>query len=39
MEIVSNKVGNELGSKLAGYARIGVWYYVVFDLLQKLGRF
>ncbi|NES65292.1 MAG: hypothetical protein F6K24_08525 [Okeania sp. SIO2D1] len=39
MEIVSNKVGNELGSKLAGYARIGVWYYVVFDPLQKLGRF
>ncbi|NES77298.1 MULTISPECIES: Uma2 family endonuclease [unclassified Okeania] len=38
VEIVSNKVGNELGSKLAGYARIGVWYYVVFDPLQKLGE-
>lgn len=31
MEIVSNKKGNELGDKKAKYARIGVWYYVVYD--------
>jgi Uma2 family endonuclease len=38
IEIVSNKVGNELGSKLSDYARIGVGYYVVFDPLQQLGE-
>ena len=37
IEIVSNKEGNELGSKLNGYARMGVAYYVVFDPLQRLG--
>lgn len=37
IEIVSNKVGNELGSKLLDYARLGVTYYVVFDPLQQLG--
>ncbi len=37
IEIVSNKEGNELGSKLADYARIGVAYYIVFDPLQQLG--
>jgi len=37
IEIVSKKEGNELGSKLADYARIGVAYYVVFDPLQQLG--
>ena len=37
IEIVSNKVGNELGSKLQDYARLGVTYYVVFDPLQQLG--
>ncbi len=31
VEIVSNKEGNELGSKLREYARMGVAYYVVFD--------
>nr|WP_326520778.1 hypothetical protein [Leptothoe spongobia] len=34
---MSNKVGNELGSKLQDYARLGVTYYVVFDPLQQLG--
>ena len=37
IEIVSNKGGNELGSKLRDYSRIGVAYYVVFDPLQQLG--
>ena len=37
VEIVSNKVGNELVSKLQDYARLGVTYYVVFDPLQQLG--
>ena len=37
VEIVSNKEGNELGSKLRDYARLGVTYYVVFDPLQQLG--
>ncbi|MEB3339949.1 Uma2 family endonuclease [Okeania sp.] len=37
VEIVSNKVGNELGSKLKNYARMGAWYYVVFDPLKMLG--
>jgi hypothetical protein len=37
VEIVSNREGNELGSKLADYARLGVAYYVVFDPLQQLG--
>lgn len=31
MEIVSNKKGAELGTKKGKYARIGVWYYVVYD--------
>ncbi len=38
IEIVSNKKGEELGSKLKDYARAGVAYYVVFDPLQKLGE-
>ncbi|PSB18199.1 Uma2 family endonuclease [Phormidesmis priestleyi ULC007] len=37
IEIVSNKEGNELGSKLRDYPQIGVAYYVVFDPLQQLG--
>ncbi|MBD2072665.1 Uma2 family endonuclease [Phormidium sp. FACHB-592] len=37
IEIVSNKEGNELGSKLDSYARMGVAYYIVFDPLQQLG--
>lgn len=38
IEIVSNKEGNELGSKLNDYARMGVAYYIVFDPLQQLGN-
>jgi Uma2 family endonuclease len=37
IEIVSNTVGNELGSKMKDYARIGVAYYVVYDPFQQLG--
>jgi Uma2 family endonuclease len=37
IEIVSNREGNELGSKLKDYARMGVPYYAVFDPLQMLG--
>lgn len=36
IEIVSNKEGNELGSKLRDYARIGVACYAVFDPLRQL---
>ena len=36
IEVVSNKVGNELGRKKNDYARIGVAYYAVFDPLQQL---
>lgn len=31
IEIVSNKVGDELGDKLLDYARMGVGYYIVYD--------
>jgi hypothetical protein len=37
IEIVSNRQGNELSSKLHDYARIGVTYYVVYDPLQQLS--
>lgn len=37
VEIVSNRKGNELDSKLRDYARIGVGYYVVYDPTQQLG--
>ena len=36
IEIVSNCKGNELDSKKADYARIGVAYYAVFEPLQQL---
>jgi hypothetical protein len=36
LEIVSNRKGNELGSKLKEYAHMGVTYYVVFDPLREL---
>lgn len=36
LEIVSNRKGNELGSKLKEYAQMGVTYYVVFDPLGEL---
>ena len=38
MEIVSNKVGNELSSKMRRYARIFVSYYIVFDPLHELSQ-
>jgi hypothetical protein len=38
IEIVSNKEGNELGSKLTNYAQMGVTYYVIYDPLQQLGQ-
>lgn len=37
IEIVSNRKGNELGSKLHDYARIGVAYYVVYDPTTQLS--
>ncbi len=37
IEIVSNREGNELGSKLHDYAQIAVPYYVVYDPLRQLG--
>lgn len=38
VEIVSNKEGNELGSKLKRYAEWGITYYVVFDPFRELGE-
>ena len=37
VEIVSNREGHELGSKLRDYARIGVKHYVVFDPFLMLS--
>jgi len=37
IEIVSNKEGGEDSAKLAGYARLGVRYYVIFDPEKLLG--
>lgn len=37
IELVSNREGNELSSKLNDYARLGIAYYAVFDPLQQLG--
>ena len=31
IEIVSNKKGNELTSRLQEYAKLGAWYYAVYD--------
>ncbi len=36
IEIVSDRRGNELGSKLKDYARMGVTYYAVFDPFHAL---
>lgn len=36
IEVVSNRVGKELGSKKDDYARIGIPYYAVFDPLKQL---
>ncbi|QYX31392.1 Uma2 family endonuclease [Sphaerospermopsis torques-reginae] len=38
IEIVSNKVGNELGTKLKDYSQARVGYYVVFDPFYYLGK-
>jgi len=38
MEIVSNKIGEELGEKLKIYERMRVSYYVVYDPAQHLGE-
>lgn len=36
VELVSNRVGEELGTKLADYAQIGIPYYIVYDPDQYL---
>ena len=36
IEIVSNKKGGELDKKLERYARIGCWYYVIYDSTQQI---
>jgi Uma2 family endonuclease len=38
VEVVSNKEGNELGSKLKRYAEWGITYYVVFDPFHELSE-
>ncbi len=38
IEIISNKIGNELGTKLEDYIDAGVSYYVVFDPLKYLTK-
>lgn len=38
IEVVSNRNGNELGSKKESYARMKVDYYVVFDPLRQLQQ-
>jgi Uma2 family endonuclease len=38
VEIVSNRKGGELERKFKDYARVGVWYYIVFDPLGALKR-
>ena len=38
LEIVSNRVGNELTDKLQTYAQMRVSYYVVYDPAQQLGE-
>jgi Uma2 family endonuclease len=37
IEIVSNREAGEFSSKLTGYAKVGVKYYVVFDPEQLLS--
>jgi hypothetical protein len=37
LEIVSNRVGGEDSDKLAGYARLGIRFYVIFDPEHLLG--
>ena len=38
LEIVSNRKGKELTTKLKDYARMGVNYYVVYDPQQRLSK-
>ncbi len=38
VEVVSNREGNELGSKLRRYAEMGINYYLVFDPMQELSE-
>ena len=38
VEIVSNREGNEIGSKLHRYARMGVAYYVIYDPFHRVMR-
>jgi len=38
IEVVSPTPGNELGSKLTDYARLGIMYYVVYDPLGELSE-
>ncbi|MBE9075858.1 Uma2 family endonuclease [Romeria aff. gracilis LEGE 07310] len=38
LEIVSNRVGNELADKLQTYAQMRVGYYVVYDPAARLGE-
>lgn len=38
IEIVSNKVGEELGNKLRIYEQMRVSYYIVYDPSQQLGQ-
>lgn len=38
LEIVSNRKGGELESKLKDYARMGVTYYVVYDPKKRLSK-
>lgn len=38
LEIVSNKVGDELGNKLKIYEHMRVIYYIVYDPTQQLGQ-
>ena len=38
VEIVSNREGNEVGSKRLAYARMGVGYYVIYDPLHQVMR-
>lgn len=38
IEIVSNKIGDELGNKLKIYEQMRVSYYIVYDPSQQLGQ-
>ncbi|MFN7944612.1 MAG: Uma2 family endonuclease [Blastocatellia bacterium] len=38
VEVVSNREGNELGSKVRRYAEMGINYYIVFDPMQELSE-